>query len=129
MTCYLSYVHASITGQRSCRSQVIAAQHCGNDPIPIHFPDHSAVHKVDQTISVNCNPCREQTNKEHTQLNTTIQLIINTSTPRFQRENKKRQSSLWGSPDAAAAVHLKRTQLKKNMNKNILFIEPQSQPR
>lgn len=60
----LSYVHAGIAGQRSCRGQVVAAQHCGNDSVTIHFPDHRSVHKVDESVLIGCNPWRAETDSQ-----------------------------------------------------------------
>lgn len=57
---YLTYVHAGITCQRPCRGQVITAQHCGDDSITIHLPDHGSIHKVDQSILIHCNACRNR---------------------------------------------------------------------
>lgn len=53
-------MHTGITGQRSCRGQIIAPQHRGDDPIAIHFPDHGPVHKVDQTVLIDRDACVEQ---------------------------------------------------------------------
>ena len=53
---HLSDVHAGVTGQGSRRGQVMAAEHRGDDPVKIHFPDHRPVHKVDQTVSISSDP-------------------------------------------------------------------------
>lgn len=100
-------MHAGIAGQRSCRGQVVAAQHCGDDSITIHFSDHSPVHKVDQTVSIYCNPCKTQRQRTHTNTLLNVQLFINTSTPGFKGENKSEVILLW-SQDAATADNTKR---------------------
>lgn len=53
---YLSDVHAGITGQGASGGQVVAAEHRGDDPVEIHFPDHRPVHKINQTVSISGNP-------------------------------------------------------------------------
>lgn len=53
---HLSDVHAGITGQGSSGGQVVAADHRGDDPVKIHFPDHCPVHKIDQAVSISSNP-------------------------------------------------------------------------
>lgn len=52
-------MHASITGQRASRSEVIRPQQCGDDAVPVYLADHGAIHKVDEAILVHCNACIE----------------------------------------------------------------------
>lgn len=56
---YLSNMHASITGQRASRCEVIRPQQCGDDTVPVHLADHGAIHKVYEAILVHCNACKE----------------------------------------------------------------------
>lgn len=53
--CHLSDVHAGVAGQRTCRGEIVAAQHWRDDSITIYFPDHCSIHKEDQPIFINGN--------------------------------------------------------------------------
>lgn len=47
-------MHAGVTGQRSRRGQIITPQDSRDDPVPVHFSDHSPVHEVDQSVLIDC---------------------------------------------------------------------------
>lgn len=49
-------MHAGVTGQGAGGGQVVAAEHRGDDPVKVHFPDHRPVHEIDQTVPVNGEP-------------------------------------------------------------------------
>lgn len=57
MTVYLSDMHAGITGQRTSRCEVIRPQQGWDDAIPVYFPDHGTIHKVDEPVLIHSNAC------------------------------------------------------------------------
>lgn len=73
-------MHAGVTGQRSCRHQIIATQQGGDDSVAINFPDQSAVHKVDQAIFINSDACAEEENTLNIGPQGIIQLFVSVLT-------------------------------------------------
>lgn len=54
---HLIDIHAVVTGQRTCRCQVVGTEESGNDAVLVHLSDSGAIDEINQTVLVHGDAC------------------------------------------------------------------------